>query len=122
MQFKVGIVVVLLLAGCLARDVADMDKVVEGGDAERGRQAIMEYGCGACHLIPNVVGADALVGPPLNQFEERHYIAGTLPNTAENLVYWIRFPQSIEPGTAMPNLNISEAVARDIAAFLYEQE
>jgi len=28
-------------------------------------------------------------------------------------------PQSIEPGTAMPALGVSEARARDIAAYLY---
>lgn len=121
MRFK-WIALGLLLAGCLARDVAEMDKIVQGGDTARGRDAIVRYGCGACHLIPGVPGADALVGPPLNQFEERHYIAGTLPNTADNLVYWIRFPQSVEPGTAMPDLNVSEADARDIAAYLYDQE
>jgi cytochrome c len=28
-------------------------------------------------------------------------------------------PQSIEPGTAMPNLGVSDGRARDIAAYLY---
>ncbi len=41
-----------------------------------------------------------------------------LPNTPENLVRWIQQPEQIRPGTAMPNLGISEDDARDIAAYL----
>jgi len=47
------------------------------------------------------------------------YIAGEVPNTSENLVQWLEVPQSIEPGTAMPNLGVTEGEARDIAAYLY---
>jgi cytochrome c len=59
------------------------------------------------------------VGPPLTQFTHRAFIAGEVPNNGEFLVRWISVPQSIEPGTAMPNLGVSEAQARDIAAYLY---
>jgi cytochrome c1 len=34
------------------------------------------------------------------------------------LIEWIRFPQKIVPGNAMPDMGISEEDARDIAAFL----
>jgi cytochrome c len=92
---------------------------VPGGDPDRGKVAIAAYGCGACHVIPGIRGANGLVGPPLTQFARRAYIAGEAPNTTRSLVQWISAPQSIEPGTAMPNLGISEARARDIAAYLY---
>jgi cytochrome c len=32
---------------------------------------------------------------------------------------WIREPQSISPGTAMPSLGVTEQDGRDIAAYLY---
>jgi cytochrome c1 len=32
---------------------------------------------------------------------------------------WIRNPQHVSPGTAMPDLNVGERDARDITAFLY---
>ena len=32
---------------------------------------------------------------------------------------WIRDPQQVSPGTAMPDLNVGEGDARDITAFLY---
>jgi cytochrome c len=93
---------------------------VPGGDAEHGRQAIQRrYGCGACHVIPGVPGAVGKVGPPLLWWADRSMIAGRIPNTPENLVRWIQDPQAIEPGTAMPALGVTEADARDIAAYLF---
>ena len=95
---------------------------VPGGDASRGRRAIAAYGCGACHVVPGVTGARGLVGPPLTSYAHRAYVAGNLPNTPANLVRWIQVPQSIEPGSAMPNLDVAEADARDMAAYLYTLE
>ena len=89
---------------------------------EAGRELIASYGCGACHTIPGVPGADAMVAAPLNCFYQRSYIAGLLPNTEENLIKWIQDPQQIQPDVAMPNLGITEAEARDIAAFLYHRQ
>ncbi len=88
------------------------------GSSERGEQLILNYGCGACHTIPGILGADTLVGPPLTDFAHRSYIAGALPNTPENLIMWIQNPHSIEPDTVMPNLGVTEADARDVAAYL----
>jgi cytochrome c2 len=90
-----------------------------GGDARRGAEAIRAYGCDACHTIPGIVTANALVGPPLDGWADRRYIAGKLPNEPELLVQWIRYPQAIEPGTAMPNLGVTEQDARDISAYLF---
>lgn len=92
---------------------------VPGGSARRGVQRIAQFGCPACHSIPGVKNADGNVGPPLNRIGERTYIAGMLRNTPANLVRWIREPQAVVPGNAMPNMGISEAEARDIAAYLY---
>ncbi len=91
-----------------------------GGNADAGRQALVNFGCGSCHTIPGVRGADAMVGPPLNAWSRRSFIAGRLPNTPENLVHWIVTPQTVEPGTAMPDLGVSEREARDMAAYLYK--
>lgn len=76
------------------------------------------YGCVGCHAIPGVRGADALKAPPLDHFGRRSWIAGELTNDQQNLVRWIQDPQGIEPGTAMPNLGVSEEDARDMAAYL----
>jgi cytochrome c len=87
--------------------------------AERGKQQIIAYGCGSCHVIPGIGQATGLVGPPLTHFAKRAYIAGEVLNNSEFLTQWIAVPQSIEPGTVMPNLGVSYGKARDIAAYLY---
>lgn len=110
--------IALALAACSGQSNVPTQQV-PGGDPTRGQGALLGYGCETCHQIPGVSGTDASVGPPLTRFAARHYIAGELPNTSENLVRWIMDPQSVEPGTAMPNMKVSESAARDIAAFLY---
>ncbi len=89
-----------------------------GGDPETGRAAIARYGCASCHTIPGVWRADALVGPSLERIASRTYIAGVAVNTPENMIRWLLNPQGVDPLTAMPNLHLSEADARDIADYL----
>ena len=88
------------------------------GDPHAGRTAIERHGCGACHRIPGIREARGLVGPPLADLAGRAYIAGSIPNTEPNLVRWIRAPDELRPGTVMPTLGVTEAEARDIAAYL----
>ncbi|NGM20095.1 c-type cytochrome [Roseomonas stagni] len=92
---------------------------VAGGDAARGRAAMTELGCGACHRIPGVGNARAMVGPPLDDYAQRGYVAGVLPNRPGNLVSFLLDPPSIRPGTAMPYLGLTDGQARDMAAYLY---
>lgn len=93
--------------------------VITGGSAHRGKQVIEEKGCGACHTIPGIENARGVVGPPLYFFSRRTMIAGELPNTPENLERWIKDPKLVEPGTAMPDLGLSDDQTRDVAAYLY---
>lgn len=88
-------------------------------DPARGRQALMQYACITCHAIPGVVGPDAPVGPPLEGIGSRTFLAGGLPNTPENMVRWLRSPQNVNPRSAMPDLGVTEAHARDMAAYLF---
>lgn len=88
------------------------------GDIDKGEELIGVYGCGSCHEIPGVAGARGLVGPPLTRMGRRIFIAGVLRNTPENMVAWLRDPQKIVPGNAMPTMGLSEEQARDVAAYL----
>ena len=114
---------VVVLGGCddrggdatLRREAAAMT----GGNADRGRAALHHYGCASCHTIPGVRGADALVGPPLTAMGSRAYIGGVMHNTPDNMVRWIRDPPAVDPMTAMPNVGVTPADARDIASYLY---
>ncbi|MDB5777809.1 MAG: cytochrome c class [Polaromonas sp.] len=89
-----------------------------GGDIERGRQALYQYACSACHTIPGITGASPNVGPPLRGLAGRSLIAGRLANTPDNLVHWLRHPKAVKPQSAMPDMGVTEAHARDMAAYL----
>ena len=110
----------LLLTACdQGPDPGPARPMLYGGDPVLGASLIRSYGCGTCHTVPGVRGADGKVGPPLTDFAHRSYVAGNLPNDPQNLIAWIMNPQAIEPGTAMPTLGVSAAEARHIAAYLY---
>ena len=89
------------------------------GDPRRGEAMFIQYGCGSCHSLKNVRTATGMVGPPLDGIALRVIIGGHLANTPANMEHWIRDPQHVSPGTAMPDLNVGEQDARDITAFLY---
>lgn len=109
-----------LLGAC--RDSRYHDEAIArmvGGNPDRGPALIRSYGCGTCHTVAGVTGANGLVGPPLTGIAQRAYIAGVLPNAPENMVRWIENPKAVDSLTAMPVLGVSPADARDIAAYLY---
>jgi cytochrome c len=114
------LVVALMLGGCAADESARKDAaLLTGGEPGRGPSAIGRYGCGSCHTIPNVNGANGLIGPPLTGIASRAYLAGRLTNSPDNMIRWIQHPQHVEPGNVMPEMGVTDADARDIAAFLY---
>ena len=91
------------------------------GDPAHGREIIIEVGCGACHLIPDIPAARGQIGPPLTDVRSRTMIAGYLPNSMNNLVRWIEAPTEVVPGTGMPDLQLSADQARDVAAYLHSR-
>ena len=116
-----AVALLLLLGGCgdrTALSPADAAQLT-GGDPDRGRLALRHYGCGSCHTVEGVPGAAGLVGPPLGGIGARAYVAGVLTNTPENLIRWVIAPREVDPRTAMPDVGVSPADARDIAAYLY---
>lgn len=118
--WMIGLVVTAgAIVSCQEAQGREPRYAIEGGNPDRGKAAIEMYGCGSCHTIPGIRDATGTVGPPLVMWSRRTYIAGEVPNTPEFLVRWIEVPQAIEPGTAMPNLGVTEGHARDIAAYLY---
>jgi cytochrome c len=90
-----------------------------GGNPERGQELFVDYGCGSCHSLKHVRKAKGMVGPPLDGIAVRAILAGKLGNSPDNMQRWIRDPQAVTPGTAMPDLKVGERDARDITAFLY---
>jgi cytochrome c oxidase subunit 2 len=84
-----------------------------------GEKLFTAKGCIACHSLAAVNAPKGMVGPNLANVGARSYIAaGTLKNTDENLVRWIRDPQAIKKGVLMPTLPMTEAEAQALAAYL----
>jgi cytochrome c len=94
-------------------------EAMTGGHVDAGKAAIGRYNCGACHRIPGISGASGETGPALNGIAVRAQIAGVLVNNPDNLARWLRVPQQVLPGNGMPNQGVSDAEARDMAAYLY---
>jgi cytochrome c2 len=88
------------------------------GSPARGAQLIVQKGCGACHTIPGIEGADGLVGPPLTKWSRRIFVAGLLRNTQQNVAAWVLEPQHFVPGNAMPSTGLTASEALDVAAYL----
>jgi cytochrome c2 len=94
-------------------------RAISGGDPDRAPELFRRYGCGGCHSIPGIPGADGQVGPTLSDLMQRVYIGGVVSNSPDQLTQWIVSPQKFSPRTAMPPTGISEAEARDVVAYLY---
>ena len=120
-----GLLFVVALIGVLYEYVQQRERLRTqaamdvGGDPSRGEAMFIQYGCGSCHALKDVRNATGTVGPPLDGVALRTIIAGHLANKPENMEKWIRDPQQVSPGTAMPDLGVGEGDARDITAFLY---
>jgi cytochrome c2 len=116
-----GTLAALVAIGCSGADVASTESAnrMTGGDADRGRELVRQYGCGSCHTIPGVSGANGLVGPPLAGIASRSYIGGVLPNAPDNMLRWLQDPRAVDSLTAMPNVGVTPSDARHLAAYLY---
>jgi mono/diheme cytochrome c family protein len=77
---------------------------------EQGKQLFYsKYACQSCH-IANDKTDKGYVGPTLTQVGSRL--------TAAWIYSWLKNPQSLRPGTAEPNQNMSDEDARALTAFL----
>ena len=111
----VALVPVLMLAACGGPDPAPPD---DDAQALRGRELLVRYHCGSCHVIPGVAGAQGRLAASLQGYGRRSYIAGRVANQPAALVRWIVDPASVVPGTLMPNMGVAPDDARAMALYL----
>jgi cytochrome c len=123
MKFPFSLLVSVLFAvsfcGCDQKAKQSAELLSGGGNPDKGRLEIEYFGCASCHTIPGVAGANGLIGPSLAQVANRAYIAGVVENSPDNLIHWIQNAPALNPKTAMPDLEIPNKSARDIASYLY---
>ncbi len=72
-----------------------------------GRPQVFEQTCTACHAVG---GQGGHIGPELDGVGERL--------DAEYLGRWLRDPASVRPGTAMPQLGLSDAQVEELVTYL----
>jgi cytochrome c len=86
---------------------------------QRGVKLAGQYGCNVCHVVPGVDGPHGSLGPSLAKIGSQGTIAaGAVPVSADVLSRYIRNPQSVNQESAMPPVDMPEADANDIAAYL----
>lgn len=107
----------LTLSGCADKSAGP--RTLTGADAERGRRTTERLACAACHEIPGVAWPQGRVGGSLAGFGTRPLIAGRFRNQPDVLVRWLRDAPALDPSTGMPPMPLSDAEARDVAAYLY---
>lgn len=105
------------LAACAGG--GDPPREIAGADASNGLEVMRRVGCGACHEIPGLDWPRGRAGPSLAGFGQGPLIAGGLPNRPEVLVAFLKDAPALAPDTAMPPMPVTEAEARDMAAYLY---
>lgn len=71
------------------------------------RPVMVDQICIACHAQG---GRGGLVGPALDGVGNRY--------TPEKLDQWLKDPQSVKPGTQMPNLSLDDQTRADLVAWL----
>jgi cytochrome c oxidase subunit II len=89
-----------------------------GTAAQAGERVFMANQCASCHQIRGT-SAQATVGPDLTHLASRSTLAAlTIPNTPSELAAWIHNPQSIKPGSRMPDLGLSRTEVSELVAYL----
>jgi cytochrome c oxidase subunit 2 len=91
------------------------------GEAARGAEIFESRTCANCHAVEGTARAPN-VGPNLSRFSDRETIgAGVVENTPDNLERWLSAPQSIKPGSFMPDLKLTDQQVRALIAYLRGQ-
>ena len=117
----VSLFALLFISSCQMKQEDSLDVMPDSNQIERGRRLTFSYGCAVCHTIRGVRDYPGNIGPSLVDWGKQKYIAGAVPNRMSQLILWLKNPQSIQTNSAMPNLNMTEEEASDIAVFLYSQ-
>jgi len=85
---------------------------------KEGMRVFLTSACVMCHTIRGT-SASSRVGPDLTHVAGRRTLAaGTLPYSRGNLGGWITNPQSIKPGSQMPDIRLEPDQLQALLAYL----
>jgi cytochrome c oxidase subunit 2 len=90
----------------------------KSGKALAGMKLFAARTCVNCHRLAGTA-ADQRVGPDLTHLASRRMLAGgAVVNTPATLAQWLKNPDSIKPGSHMPNFQLSDAEVAELVAYL----
>ena len=92
-------------------DLAPAAQASKGGTAAVGKRPSSFTVCVGCHSLG---GSGGTVGPALDGVGKRF--------TQESLTTWLKSPETVKPGTKMPNLGLSDEAIAELVTFLRKQE
>ena len=100
--------------------VLSMEGVTGSAIASPEAKALLQAkACGACHIIPGIEEAYGKAGPSLKGLHKRKRLfRGGLENNLENLKAWLKNPDSIKPGTLMPNTGLTDEEVEIVIRYL----
>jgi cytochrome c oxidase subunit II len=93
-------------------------------ESAAGEGLFISKGCGGCHTVEGLEGANGKVGPDLTHLHSREWFAGASFELNErNLRRWLRDPPAMKPmnpenNQGMPNLGLSEEEITQLIAYL----
>lgn len=70
-------------------------------EQQKQGEKLFQQNCLGCHAGIN----QNIKGPDIMKFGTRNTVAGILPNNEENLVKWLKNPESVKPGATMPKID-----------------
>ena len=87
-------------------------------EASKGENLYETRTCGNCHALVGIP-KESRIGPDLGHVASRRTLAANLvDNTPENLAAWLSDPQSLKPGTLMPNFQFTNEEVQQLVAYL----
>jgi cytochrome c5 len=113
-----------IAASIAPRDASEPER--PAGDAARGRTLLEQKGCGTCHRM---TGVRELVASPVpvaiaeSRLTKAIRLAPDLALARERLLpgyveRWLAKPSAVDPDALMPDIPLTQAEARDIAAYV----
>ena len=109
----------LCFATTACADKTNAPRPLAQADAAEGLRLIERHGCAACHAIPGVRWPQGRTGGDLAGVAARPMIAGRLPNQPAVMAAFVQDAPALLPDTGMPPMPLTDAEARDVAAYLY---
>jgi cytochrome c oxidase subunit 2 len=89
-----------------------------GGAAAEGERLFDAMTCATCHAIAGTTHHER-IGPDLTHVATRARLAAELSdNTPANLADWIAHPDTMKPGSHMPNLHLSSEQVSALVAYM----